>query len=650
MASSGSSRSSARVRPAPLRSPAAQHRVDLDLQLRRLLGEDAERRAAGAGLEHLGQQPPGGFRVSQRHVRAGELEPRLHRQPGQRFGQLWCQAERGGQVGASLVPVAAAQRGACGGGQLERGRRVAVEPVASASSRARSACSSAATCSPRADASSERSLIATMSVSVAFSRSADSSAAARIASASASCPRSTSVQPSRSSAVGRHGLDGRQSGERGLDVRRTSARRRRGRARRAGARWPARPRLRRRGRARLRARRRRASARPRPVARGARAASLPSTATAGYRSSCASRRTCSSQLFHVVDPAAVVRRAARSRPRSAPSGRCRRILRRGASATSRSPWASNQSAARRWSVGDERGLGLAQLSRKQITEAADGSGTPRRAGRAGRASRWRRSSEARTRPESFASSTASQTGAVRRSSTDVRRRNVRSSSVSGERNSERKYSARNRSSPPGRAWSSPPASSRAASALEADTRRPALTPLEQLGGIVVRETRVEARRSASLSRRLSARSAAAARAASRPRADARSAATGRGVPTSASVDPAGTCSASVASTFVALRERSSCASSTTSTKSSERAQSGREPLQLGRPILRPASGRDGRRIVGADALERLREPGEQDGRVVVGLVDGEPGDRAGVRARPTAPRASSCRIRPGRRA
>ena len=105
----------------------------------------------------------------------------------------------------------------------------------------------------------------------------------------------------------------------------------------------------------------------------------------------------------------------------------------------------------------------------------------------------------------------------------------------------------------------------------------------------------------------------------------------------------------------------------------ERAQPGREPLQLGRPLLREASGRDTGPVVGRDALERLAEPGEEDGRVVVGLVDGEPcagpslaldplrrerrlavsrgGDERdeGRRCRPQAVHERGPRHRPGRR-
>ena len=60
-----------------------------------------------------------------------------------------------------------------------------------------------------------------------------------------------------------------------------------------------------------------------------------------------------------------------------------------------------------------------------------------------------------------------------------------------------------------------------------------------------------------------------------------------------------------------------------------RAQPGCEPGQVRRPVLRPARGRGG--AVGrSDAFECRGEPPEQDGRVVVGLVDREPCERTGV--------------------
>ena len=120
-----------------------------------------------------------------------------------------------------------------------------------------------------------------------------------------------------------------------------------------------------------------------------------------------------------------------------------------------------------------------------------------------------------------------------------------------ERNSERMYSARNRSSPPealvdrrlrprARRGGFPPPSPRISRAARS---------------LVRREPRVEARRSASPSRRLSASSPACS-SSSLPSARRRAIGSpGVRRPTSVSVDPAGTCSASVASAFVALRER-----------------------------------------------------------------------------------------------
>ena len=187
-----------------------------------------------------------------------------------------------------------------------------------------------------------------------------------------------------------------------------------------------------------------------------------------------------------------------------------------------------------------------------------------------------RSSAASTRPEPVRSSTASQTGAVRCSSTDVRRRKVSRSGVSCGRNSERMYSARNRSSPPETARSSSPAAS-------APRRIPAAQPSQRSSSSPpssAANPASSARRSASPSRRLSASSPACS---SSSLPSARSRAIGNpGVrrPTSASVDPAGTCSASVDSAFVALRERRRWALSTTSTKSS---------LELSREASRASS-------------------------------------------------------------
>ena len=179
-----------------------------------------------------------------------------------------------------------------------------------------------------------------------------------------------------------------------------------------------------------------------------------------------------------------------------------------------------------------------------------------------------RSSDASTRAEPCSARTASQTRAVSCSSTDVRRRNVSSSGASGERNSERKYSARKRSSPPGIACAgSSPARSRAASAPR---RMPAAQPSQRSSRSAASSSvsaASGARRSASLSRGLRARSAARNSSSFPP---ARSRAIGRlgeRRPKSTSADPGGTWSTRVEIVLVALRERIRWALSTTRTTS-----------------------------------------------------------------------------------
>ena len=178
----------------------------------------------------------------------------------------------------------------------------------------------------------------------------------------------------------------------------------------------------------------------------------------------------------------------------------------------------------------------------------------------------------------------------------------------------------------------------------APRRMPAAQPSHRSrssAAVLVREPRIRARASsASLSRWVSASSSPRPPAISplcaqprdrQPRRDAR--------PTSASIDPGGTCPASVESTFVELRERSRWALSTTSTKLPSRAQPGREPWEL--RVRRV-------RVERSDPVECRSELSEQDGRVVVALVDREPRERPAIPLGPLRERASSFRIRPAR--
>ena len=160
---------------------------------------------------------------------------------------------------------------------------------------------------------------------------------------------------------------------------------------------------------------------------------------------------------------------------------------------------------------------------------------------------------------------------------------------------------------------------------QADARRPALTPIEQLSGLVVREIRVEAAQERLALPPVQRQVGTTHLEQPSLRAKARD----RQRRSEASHE------CQCRSCRHALGQRREHLRRVAGAKQlrlvdhehevAERAQPGREPLQLVRPILGPASRRDGRRVARADAVERLREPGEEDGRVVVGLVDGEPG-------------------------